>query len=511
MLTRGGKGSEMGTDQTPAEADLGGEPGPAASRRLRSRVASQLRRVPVPVAALGSIVVIMLVVGGIIYAANSPASPAPRATPSLVAGTPTPPTTELPTGSAASSADVPSLPLLRTSGPSVCFTSGWIEGQTEELIEAATETPSEAPTGTPSIVPTQRPTVTPTRTAAPHTGSFSPTGAMRTARSSHTATLLPSGSILIAGGQSAAGVLASAELYDPKTGRFSPTGSMTTARFGHTATLVGGGLVLIAGGYDVHEHPLASAEVYHPETGTFSDTGSMSLARVGYAASSLQNGCALIVGGSDYYNYDREYASAELYDPKSGTFVPTGSLRRARHDHTATLLGDGRVLVAGGGRGVEGLTSAEIYDPLTGLFGPTGSMMQSRNGQSATLLRDGRVLVAGGLSEPAELYDPKTGKFTPTGRMVALRSRPTGTLLRDGRVLLVGTWCWYQCGMPETPVGELYDPATGAFSPTVFAAATLSNHTATLLPGGPVLIAGGTECRGTGQCSFARSTLWIPD
>ena len=155
---------------------------------------------------------------------------------------------------------------------------------------------------------------TPSRVYA---GTFSPTGSMETARSSPTATALPDGRVLIAGGASGQAessvALASAELYDPATGTFSPTGSLATARNGHTATLLSGGRVLITGGYD----------------------------------------------GSGYS------VSAELYDPATGTFGPTGSMTDARTYHTATLLSDGRVLIAGGGT-YDGdrwtmLAAAELY------------------------------------------------------------------------------------------------------------------------------------------------------
>jgi hypothetical protein len=274
---------------------------------------------------------------------------------------------------------------------------------------------------------------------------FSPTGSMKTARVHHTATLLADGRVLIAGGNGAQAPLASAEIYEPKTGTFGPTGSMTTARAGHTAALLANGRVLITGGHDPDLSNatgslvvFASAELYDPATGTFGPTGSMTTARVAHTATLLADGRVLIAGGDGALA--SALASAEIYDPKTGTFSPTGSMTTARVG-TATLLPDGRVLIAGG----ESLASAEIYDPNTGGFGPTGSMATARERHTATLLADGRVLVAGGirsfdggLNASAELYDPTTGSFGPSSSMTTIREWHTATLLADGRVLVTG-------------------------------------------------------------------------
>jgi hypothetical protein len=305
------------------------------------------------------------------------------------------------------------------------------------------------------------------------TGTFSPTGSLTATRGSATATRLRDGRVLIAGGGNCGnaetgGIWASAELYDPVTGTFSPTGSMATPREFHTATLLADGRVLIAGGYTgqspvasvsfvlasyeraltaetAGSNTLSSAELYDPGTGTFSRTGSMAVFRDRHTATLLENGMVLVAGGGGE-GYARN--SAELYNPATGTFRSTGSMRSDRWLHTATLLRDGRVLVAGG-RSPNDSTyaSAELYDPATGRFTPTGSMKASRQEHTATLLTDGRVLIAGGyVQDPAhwdvlsetELYDPRTGKFTDGGSMGEQRSGQTATLLDDGRVLIVG-------------------------------------------------------------------------
>ena len=246
-------------------------------------------------------------------------------------------------------------------------------------------------------------------------------GSMGTARYSHTATLLASGQVLVAGGVDDTPVaVSSAELYDPATGTWAATGSMGFAREAHTATLLTSGQVLVAAGYGTA--PLSSAELYDPVMGTWTATGSLAHARFGYTATLLPNGQVLVVGGNASVSGFDDLSSAELYDPATGTWTETGSLANARQSHTATLLPNGKVLVAGGYNGTS-LSSAELYDPATGIWTATGSMGTSRNVPAATLLPNGQVLVAGGYSytsgflRSAELYDPATGTWAATGSM----------------------------------------------------------------------------------------------
>jgi hypothetical protein len=275
--------------------------------------------------------------------------------------------------------------------------------------------------------------------------TFSATGSMAAGRHHFAATLLPSGKVLVTGGLDSTGnPLASAELYDPVAGTFSPTAApMQFVHASHTATLLNTGKVLVAGWGN------AIAELFDPATNTFTQTGSMVTGRVSHTATLLKNGKVLITGGIQGAPPNTTVlAEAELYDPGSGSFSATlQPMATPRQWHTATLLSDGStVLVTGGLDGFnDRLASAELFDLATQSFtAPKGNMNSPRAFQTATQLTDGTVLITGGNDEntstlsTAEVYDPTAGTFSPTGGMVSARQSHTATLLNDGTVLLAG-------------------------------------------------------------------------
>jgi hypothetical protein len=349
-------------------------------------------------------------------------------------------------------------------------------------------------------------------------GGFGPTGSLHTTRETQTATLLNNGLVLIAGGETSTNpiITSTAELYNPATGTFAVTGSLNTARYSHTATLLNNGLVLIAGGDGFAANgsitPLASAELYNPTTGNFTVTGSMITARIWHTATLLTNGKVLIAGGLGA-GLGNLLASAEIYDPVAGTFTATGSLNTARDGHTATALNNGTVLVAGGNEKGATQTTAELYSLASGSFIATGNLVAARSSHTATLLNNGSVLIAGGVESgvplsSAELYNPATGTFTGTGSLNTARYSDTATLLNNGTVLMAGG---LGSGNLYLASAELYNPTTGTFAVTGNLNIARGFDTATLLIDGNVLAVAGHGSAGIiGSAELYQPTTLTP-
>jgi len=259
-------------------------------------------------------------------------------------------------------------------------------------------------------------------------------------------------------------------------------GPMTVARNGATATLLPDGTVLIAGGVDAAPGTPRQEEIYDPHARSFRATAGMEVQRVGHAAATLQDGRILLVGG-----FESSTANSEIYDPAAVRFSNMVSISGERYQPSAAALADGRVLVAGGKRSSTRIATAEIFIPTSGGWATTGSMHQARSHFAAVRLNDGKVLVAGGgisLNDTAELFDPATGIFTPLGNISI--SPQHGVLLPNSKVVLIG-------------VGQIliFDPSTRTFRPSGVQLKTFTGEAVALLQNGSVLIAGGGDISST--------------
>jgi hypothetical protein len=310
-----------------------------------------------------------------------------------------------------------------------------------------------------------RPAGRPASAAA--SGTWSAIASLNTARFDDTATLLPNGTVLVAGGVDDNVTLAESELYNPTRGTSTATGSMNVARAGQSATLLPDGKVLAAGGASTP----SSAELYNPATGTWAATGNLHTNRGGQSATLLPDGHVLMAGGTT--SSGSPVASAELYNPATGTRTATGSMSVARDSQDATLLPGGDVLVTAGVEALNGLF-AELYTPATGTWTVASGGLAActairacRLGSSATLLGNGNVLVAGGLvglnSNPAStasaiLYNPAANAWSTTGSLNTAREDQTATLLANGQVLLASGVNFVAHTFTQLASAELYTP-----------------------------------------------------
>ncbi|MBW3577862.1 MAG: hypothetical protein KY462_09015 [Actinobacteria bacterium] len=360
-----------------------------------------------------------------------------------------------------------------------------------------------------------------TEPAAAPVGDWSKLPALTAVRGSTSAVSLPDGRVAVVGGGLGSVPVPATEIFDPGSDAWTRSGDLGQARRGHRTVLLDDGRLLAAGGISA-EGLLASTELWDPATGSWEPTAGMRHPRLGHTATVLNDGMVLVTGGtgdsgaaSGGGQTVRPTATAEVYDPASETWTPIGDMLVPRFEHTATLLPDGRVLIAGG-LGVEGdevgpVASAELYDPNTRTFSRTGRMAQPRTDHAAVPLDDGRVLVAAGDAgtsaiASAEVFEPARGAFSETATLRQARRGHTATVLGDGTVLVVGGEFFNQGTRTSLASAERYDPGEQAWVSAGEMNCPRSEHGAALLPDGSVLAAAG-DATFPGEAPIAQSCI----
>ena len=403
------------------------------------------------------------------------------------------------------------LALLLATGPAAFV---WLDGsRPSPLVAVATGSPKPLPggpvgTGTATQAPSPIvPSVTPapTATITYGNGTWAPIPSMPRSLWGASAAVLADGRVLVVGGSagpSSTSALDTVEVFDPASNSWAVAAPMLQERaYPAAATLADGSVLVVGGSRDCF--PLDTAERYFPDTGTWVSAGVMSAPRTQATATVLLDGRVLVLGGGAQGSPG--FAStntAEIFDPATGTWTPTALMSTARASHTATLLSDGEVLVAGGASTYHGpkgtvVATAEIYDPKSATWHSAARMSLARYHHMAALLPDGRVLVAGGWAlttnsdkslASAEIYNPATNRWTATGSMATGRARGSIAALPDGRVLIVdGVDPAYRV----MATAEIWDSATGRWHLTGRLGTAVMWPALAVLQDGRVLLAGG--------------------
>jgi N-acetylneuraminic acid mutarotase len=363
---------------------------------------------------------------------------------------------------------------------------------------------------------------------------------MTGARAEASATPLPDGRILIAGGINGGSPKNTAEIFDPQTNTFSGAGNMSRARSLHTAVLMPNGKVLVAGG--INALPFsndATAEIYDPITSQWTAAAMMPSARGQLNSVLLGNGKVLVCGNGAALLYDPALnswssangsagaghttatllangkvllalgGSSQLYDPATNSWSAGGGMVQSRDWHTATMLFNGKVLVAGGTVGGGSSLTTEIYDPDTNTWSAAANMATIRSSHNAVLLPNGKVLVVAGVTATAEIYDPAINQWSSAGSMSASRFRTTAVLLPRGQVMVMGGIQ----SSSETSATSIYDFATGSWNNLTGMSGARYLHTTTFLPDNTVLTLGGNSGGGalaSGERYDANANTWQP-
>jgi len=327
--------------------------------------------------------------------------------------------------------------------------------------------------------------------------TWSPAASLSRARQGHTATVLPNGKVLVAGGRDDFVSIGNSEIYDPVGNTWSSTATMVHGRRSHTATLLQDGKVLVAGGLVTQTLGTATAELYDPSTNSWSPAASMPDELYDQTAVLLPNGKVLIAGGSSA----GPIQNVSLYDPATNTWSRAAAMAHPRTNHTMTLLPNGKVLVTGGTSMGGFLASAELYDPAANTWVSAGSMMTAHVNHTATALPNGKVLVVGGVTTEvlasAEIYDSATNTWTAASSMATARVFHGPVLLPNGNVMVVGG-----TNTADLASTEIYDPVADTWTAGPPLAAPRYAQTTTALPDGQVVVIGGFVGLRTATCEI---------
>lgn len=352
-------------------------------------------------------------------------------------------------------------------------------------------------------------------------GIFDPTIRRWTSLSSgrgsySSATVLPDGKILNVGGigegsqfvtASDFQSLATASLFDPTLDVRVTLGSGAHAGADSAAEVMSDGRVLVTGGntsrISTASKATATADIFDPTTNEWSTAASMATARASHKATALGDGQVLVTGGNRAFV--GVFATAERYNPQTNAWSAAGTMSSQRYKHSSTLI-NGRVLVAGGSSSITPCTcttferTADIYDSATNTWAPTGALVTARYGHTATRLGNDMILVAGGFGgiqdtlhaggaalASAELYDPALGVWSTVAPMTVARTEHTATLLDSGLVLVSGG----TDGTTTYASAEVYDPVSNAWTAVAPMTFARQSHTGLRLPSGLVLVVGG--------------------
>ena len=351
--------------------------------------------------------------------------------------------------------------------------------------------------------------------------SWTATMSLKTSRSSHTATLLPNGKVFVAAGLHSIGpcfntqqssTVQTPELYDPASGLWT-NGPAGSGRQSHTATLLPSGLVLLVGGAGnkCGAVVVSTVERYDPAANAWLNAPPLSTPRVGHSATLLADGRVFVVGGS---GGGPTLFTTEIYNPATNTWSPGASLIEPHTHHLAGLLPDGRVVVVGGNGVTDKVVTAEIYDPITNTWAMAASLSHVHDDAAAAVLADGRMVVAGGwhanggtyvYDGSVEIYDAATNTWSMGPSMPIARTRHEMIRLADGRLLVAGG---INSSANYSDTTALYDPLSNTWSTSanMVPGTGAEAQTLTLLPDGKVLAAGGFKV----QSSVATAALFDP-